>query len=144
MKIYKKQISPLIVPTDGSVKDEEPTWYDEEWRDVLKKSYKLSTNQKLVFGERYVEVEIPELKTINKAQPGQVIILSFDLEKIDFDVLNSFYNHCSKCFPENIVVAIPHICDLEFMDKEMAMRWVDVLKEKINYETATSQGVDGD
>ena len=64
MKIYKRQISPLIVPTDGSVKDESPKWYDEDEREALKKLYEreiVSRNQTLIFVERYVEIGSTEL-----------------------------------------------------------------------------------
>lgn len=64
MKIYKRQISPLIVPTDGSVKDEQPKWYDEDEREALKEIYKreiANRNQTLIFVERYVEIGSTEL-----------------------------------------------------------------------------------
>lgn len=64
MKIYKRQISPLIVPTDGSVKDESTKWYDEDEREALKKMYEreiANKNQTLIFFERYVEIGNTEL-----------------------------------------------------------------------------------
>lgn len=64
MKIYKRQISPLIVPTDGSVKDESTKWYDEDEREALKKLYEreiVNKNQTLIFVERYVEIGSAEL-----------------------------------------------------------------------------------
>lgn len=64
MKIYKRQISPIIVPTDGSVKDEPTKWYDEDEREALKEIYKreiANRNQTLIFVERYAEIGSTEL-----------------------------------------------------------------------------------
>lgn len=54
MKLYRKEISPIVVPTDGSTDvSSEHKWYPEEEKDSIKERYKDKT---IIFAVRYVEV----------------------------------------------------------------------------------------
>jgi hypothetical protein len=59
MKLYRKEISPMIVPTDGSTNiSSEHKWYPEEEKDSIKEQYKEQYKDKtIIFAVRYVEVK---------------------------------------------------------------------------------------
>ena len=55
MKLYRKEISPMVVPTDGSTNtSSEHKWYPEEEKQLIKEQYKDKT---IIFVERYIEVK---------------------------------------------------------------------------------------
>lgn len=58
MKLYRKEISPIVIPTDGSTDvSSEHKWYPEEEKDSIKEQYKEQYKDKtIIFAVRYVEV----------------------------------------------------------------------------------------
>lgn len=59
MKLYKKEISPIVVPTNGSTNtSSEHKWYPEEEKQLIKEQYKKQYKDKtIIFAVRYVEVK---------------------------------------------------------------------------------------
>lgn len=59
MKLYRKEISPIVVPTDGSTHiSSEHKWYPEEEKQLIKEQYEKQYKDKtVVFATRYVEVK---------------------------------------------------------------------------------------
>jgi hypothetical protein len=59
MKLYRKEISPIVVPTDGSTDiSSEHKWYPEEEKQSIKEQYEKQYKDKtVIFATRYVEVK---------------------------------------------------------------------------------------
>ena len=150
MKLYKKQITPILLPIydhKNSNEKKELVWYDEECEKGLRKYYEDVTsnprsNKTLIFSERYVEIELPEVISTDDITPGKVLLICFDIDKIDVEAVYQYIKIYSEAFPDSIIAGMPTVFDLEVMDKESTLKFLDNIKKRIENGTETNQGID--
>lgn len=58
-----------------------------------------------------------DISTLNP-KPTEIIIMRFDIEKLDLDEAYNIYLDIQKKFPEHKVLAIPNGVSLQTLDKE--------------------------
>ena len=58
-----------------------------------------------------------DISTLNP-KPAEIIVMRFDLEKLDLDEAYDIFLNLQKKFPEHKVLAIPNEVSLQTLDKE--------------------------
>ena len=112
MKIYKRQIRPMVVPPVSRCINCKPYplmpenyWCYEEEEEILKPLWELNAKKRengmgrLEIEERYVEIE-PPVTEIEHFDSGSTIILTFDSDVIDVDSMNQWVKLFEKAYPQ--------------------------------------------
>lgn len=68
--------------------------------------------------------EIIDISTLNP-KPAEIIVMRFDLEKLDLDEAYNIFLNIRKNFPQHKVVAVPNEISLQFLDKKELQNIVD-------------------
>lgn len=141
MKIYKRQIRPMIKPPalQGFNTDLKPffhsdAWFDEDMEDHLQFRYKEENKDPmstLVFDERYVEVEMPICETFN-IKSKDVLVIKFDPDKCDVDLAVDYGEIIRNRLPDDVTIILaPSSLEYEVMDKDETLSWINVMKKRI-------------
>lgn len=64
-----------------------------------------------------MEAIMVDISTLNP-KPAEIIVMRFDLEKLDLDEAYDIFLNLQKKFPEHKVLAIPNEVSLQTLDKE--------------------------
>lgn len=142
MKLYKKQIRPMIQPpalqgfnsNPYPFNGENTDWYDENLRNSLLTIYTKRLKDpmsKVVFDEKYIEVEIPEPEVL-KVNPGEIVCFKFDPDVVDIDIVSDYASRLGGVLPDDTVIMLAPAIDPEVMDKETAYKMLDVIKERLD------------
>lgn len=112
MKIYKRQIRPMVIPSVSRCINCKPYplmpesfWYEEWEEEVLKSLWEKNVKErengraKLEIEERYVEIE-PPVTEIEHFDSGSTIILTFDSDVIDADSMIQWAKLFEKAYPQ--------------------------------------------
>ena len=62
---------------------------------------------------------------IEQHKPAEIIVMRFDLEKLDLDEAYNIFLNLQKKFPEHKVLAVPNEISLQFLDKKELQNIVD-------------------
>jgi hypothetical protein len=116
---------------------EDSSWFDEECKDEVLQAYKERLDDpmsKIVFVERYVEVEMPEVEVLN-VKAGDMICFKFDPDKCDIDIAWAYANTLKDSFPDyydKIAIVLAPSLNPEIWDKEAAYKYIDSLKDEVD------------
>lgn len=142
MKLYKKQIRPMIQPPalqgfnsnpypfDG----EDTSWYDENLRNNILTIYTKrlkDSMSRVVFDEKYIEIEIPEPEVL-KVNPGEIVCFKFDPDVVDINMVSDYASHLRGVLPDDTVIMLAPAINPEVMDEEMAYKMLDIIKERLD------------
>ena len=144
-KLYKKQIQPMIIPPAIPGYNCEPrpfhgehtAWVDEEYKEDILQNLTEGLEDpmsKIVFVERYVEVELPEVEVLD-VKPGDILCFKYNPEKCDMDTAWEYAHTLKDVFPEyydKVAILLMPSFNPEIFDKETALMYIDNLRDEIN------------
>lgn len=128
MKLYRKEIRPMVtslslngIETKLYPADE---WYDEDLRDVLTQVFEKIIKERhcageLFFDERFVEIEEPQIQTLN-IKSGDVVLFTVNIEQWALDSAMAYVNHYQKILPKDCTVLLMPNTETKVVDKETA------------------------
>ena len=118
MKIYKKQVRPMVVPPalQGFNCESYPLmpndyWYNEEDELILRELWEKEAQKaeggwgRLEIEERYTEIELP-IPEVLDTNPGDIVIISVDPDEIPIDFASDWIDLFRKILPEEIGIVI--------------------------------------
>lgn len=77
-------------------------------------------------------VDVDNLSTIDLDDEECVCFVKIDLDKYDLNCMQEYIMSLAEKMPNVQWCILPHEIELEFVDKENAVSYLDTLKEKIN------------
>ena len=141
MKLYKKEIRPMIQPPALHGFNNNPypfynegTWIPEDMEDYFREHHEKDIKDpmsRLTFDERYVEIELP-VPEVHDVKSGNLICFGFDPDKCDIDIAVDYANLLKGIVPDSVGVMFAPNIDIEVMDKEIAYAFIDKMKEEVD------------
>lgn len=139
MKVYKKEVRPMVQPPSLQGFSNKPypfytedSWVVEDFRDYFQQHCENKLEDPMstiVFDERYVEVELPTPE-VHDVKPGNLICFKYDPNKCDIDIAIEYANLLNGIVPDDVGIMLAPNIDVELMDKELAYAFIDKMKEE--------------